>query len=69
MSDENREIFLEKVKLGKFSTESEMFFEIRGKSETEGKCIIASGGGRPCLGLICLGKSMEDFTARNHGGR
>jgi len=34
----------EKVKSRKFSVESEIFFGNRGKSETEGKCIIASGG-------------------------
>ena len=32
------------MKLGKFSTESEKCFGYRGKSETEGKCIIASEG-------------------------
>ena len=43
-ADENREIFQEKVKFGKFSTDGEHFSETGGKSETEGKCIIASGG-------------------------
>jgi len=37
LSYENREIFGEKLKLGKL-------FRNRGKSETEGKCIIASEG-------------------------
>ena len=37
------EIFREKVKFGKFFTESEIFSETEGKSETWGKCIIASG--------------------------
>ena len=41
--------FWEKVKLGKFSTESEKFVEIGGKSETGGKRIIASGDGRLCF--------------------
>jgi len=36
-------LLAEKVKLEKFSTESENFSEIWGKSETGGKCIIASG--------------------------
>jgi len=44
LADENRKIFREKVKFGKFSTESENFSEIGKKSETEGKCIMASGG-------------------------
>ena len=47
LADENRQTFLEKVKLGKFSMESEKFFRKMGKSET-GKYIIASeGDGRP----------------------
>jgi len=44
LADENREIFREKVKFLKFSTESEIFSKIGGKYETEGKCIMASGG-------------------------
>jgi len=52
LADENREILLEKVKLGNFSTESEMFFGNRGKIWNRGKCIIASeGDGRPCSGM------------------
>jgi len=47
LADENQEIFLEKVKLRKFSTESEKFLKIGGKSETGGKCIIVSGGWTP----------------------
>ena len=44
MADENREIIWERVKLKKFPRESENFLEIAGKSETRGKCIIASEG-------------------------
>ena len=44
LPDENGKSFQEKVKLGKFPTESEIFSEIGGKSETERKCIIASEG-------------------------
>jgi len=40
--DENREIFREKIKLGKFSTVYENFLEIGG-IRNGGKCIIASG--------------------------
>jgi len=32
LADENRKFFLEKVKLGKFSTESEKFFGNRGEN-------------------------------------
>src|SRR6218665_3739953 len=46
---ENQEIFREKVKLRKFSSESENYSKIGGKSETGGKCIMVSeGNGRPC---------------------
>ena len=38
---------MEKVKCEKASIESEKFFGNRGKSETGGKCIIASGGWTP----------------------
>ena len=37
----------EKVKFRKFSTESGNVSKIGGKSETEGKCIMASGGWTP----------------------
>ena len=43
-ADENQEIFREKVKLRKFSLESENFSKIRGKYETGGKCMMVSGG-------------------------
>ena len=39
------------VTFGKFSTEFETLFENWGKSETEGKCIIDSGGWTPLLGM------------------
>ena len=42
--DENRKLILEKVTFWKFPTESEIFLKIGGKSETGGKCIMASGG-------------------------
>jgi len=44
LADENHEIFREKVKLRKFSTESEIFSKIGGKSKTGGKCIMVSEG-------------------------
>ena len=37
-------IFGEKVKLGKFSTESEIFSETEGKSETEGNASLPQVG-------------------------
>ena len=40
LADENQE----KVKLRKFSSESENCSKIGGKSETGGKCIMVSGG-------------------------
>jgi len=41
---ENREIFQEKVKLSKFSTEFKTFFGNREENlKQRGKCIIASG--------------------------
>jgi len=43
LANENREKFLEKVKLGKFGSPKNLS-EIGGKFETEVKCIIASGG-------------------------
>jgi len=43
LADEDLKKFLEKVKLGKFPREPEFFVGNRGKSETGGKCIIASG--------------------------
>src|SRR6218665_1765240 len=51
--------FWEKVKLGKFCMESEKNFgNRRGKSETEGKCIIASrGDGR--LWLYYTGRGLS----------
>ena len=44
LADENQEICRKKVKLRKFSSESENFSNIGGKSETEGKCIMVSEG-------------------------
>ena len=44
MVNENRKVLREKVKCQKFSAESENFCGNRGKSETGGKCIIASWG-------------------------
>jgi len=41
------EIFLGKGKIGKIFHGVRIFFENRGKSETGGKCIIASGGWTP----------------------
>jgi len=49
VADDNRKIFLEKVKLGKFFTESKIFFN-REKSEREEemhRCL--RGDGRPCV--------------------
>jgi len=43
-SEENLKKNLEKIKSGKFPTESEIFSGNGGKSETGEKCIIASGG-------------------------
>jgi len=40
---EIEKILREKVKFGKFSTESENFRKKGGKTETEGKCIMVSG--------------------------
>ena len=42
--DEKRKFFREKVTFYKFSKESENFSKTGGKSETEGKCIMVSGG-------------------------
>jgi len=47
LADENRKLFWGKVTLEKIVKESEIFLKIGGKSETGGKCIIASGDGRP----------------------
>ena len=47
MADENEEIFREKGKFRKFSTESEKFSKIGGKSETGGTYIMASVGWTP----------------------
>ena len=45
LADENQEIFREKVKLRKFSTESENFSKIGGGNLKQGgKCIMVSGG-------------------------
>ena len=44
MTDENGTFLGEKVKLGKFSTESEIFFQKQRESETEGERIIALRG-------------------------
>src|SRR6218665_3831764 len=44
LADENRNIFREKVKFGKFSTESEHFSETEENLKQRGKCIIASEG-------------------------
>jgi len=41
----NQNLFPKKEKFGKFSKDSEKFPEVREKSETGGKCIIAFGGG------------------------
>src|SRR6218665_684351 len=64
--DENQEIFREKVKFEKFSSEFEKFLKIGGKSETGGECIMVSGGWMPliqtmhCRMLTSLGKRFED---------
>ena len=47
LPDETREIFGEKVQLGKFSTESEKFVANRGKSKTGGNASLPRGDGRP----------------------
>ena len=47
MADENRNFLLEKVKLGKFSTETETFFGNRGKFETGGNAPLPQGGWTP----------------------
>jgi len=44
LADENQEIFQEKVKLLKFSSESENFSKIGGNLKQGGKCIMVSGG-------------------------
>jgi len=49
LADESRRIFVEKVKLGKFSTESETFFG-NGGIGNRGKCITQRDG-RPCFYL------------------
>src|SRR6218665_2043713 len=46
--DENRNLFSEKVKSGKFSTELEKYFGNRGNSETRGNASLPQRGGRPC---------------------
>ena len=49
-ADENQEIFQEKVKFVKFSSEPENFSKIGGKSETEGEMHYGlRGDGRPCM--------------------
>ena len=48
LADENQEIFREKVKLRKFSSEPEIFSKIGGNLKQGGKCIMVSeGDGRP----------------------
>jgi len=44
LADESREIFWEKVNLGKFSGESEIFLEIGRKSGTEGNASLPQRG-------------------------
>jgi len=52
LADENRKIFREKVKLGKFFTESEIFFANSGKFETEEMHHCLRGDGRPWQSVI-----------------
>jgi len=44
--------FREKMKLGKFSTESENFLELGKKSKTEGNATLPQRDGRLCLHYI-----------------
>src|SRR6218665_2250512 len=47
-----KKYFREKVKFGKFSVESENFSETGGNLKQRGKCIIASGDGRPWFNIL-----------------
>ena len=47
LADENRKSFWEKVKSGKFSAESEIFFGNRGNVKQGGNASLPRGGGRP----------------------
>ena len=49
MADENQKHFWEKIKSGKVSKESEIFFGNRGESETEGMHHSLRGDGRLCF--------------------
>ena len=69
LADENREIFRKKVKLGKFSTESEKFVGNRGEIRNGGKCIIASWGWTPLffnLGVKIFGAYYRDVLLAQH---
>jgi len=57
LADENRKILGEKVKLGEiFRGVRKIFRKQRGKSETEGKCIITRGMDAP--GRICIARGV-----------
>ena len=58
-ADENQEIFREKVKFKKFSSEFENFSKIGGKSETEGgNASWSQGGWTPLGGVKKLEKTV-----------
>ena len=54
LADENRKIFREKVKFGKFSTESEIFSETEGNLKQGEMHHCLRGDGRPCFGHVFL---------------
>ena len=52
MADENQEIFREKVKLRKFSSESDNFSKIGENLKQGGNASWSQGDGRPCPHLL-----------------
>jgi len=60
-----RTIFGEKVKLGKFSAESEKFVGNRKKSETEGNASLPQGGWTPLNELIqrTFGQAIDHYPS------
>ena len=62
LSDENRENFREKVKFGKFSTESETFFGNREGNLKHGEMHHCLSGDGPLSLLQCL--QLYDYTVR-----
>ena len=58
---------VKKVKLGKFSMESEKFSEIGGKSETEGNSSLPQGGWTPLGPISCSGGFGKCLSVKFNG--